>query len=106
MASYTTGGGRRPVEHFRIGSFTKAFTGTLILQLAAEGKLTLDDTVATWLPGGVEEQLGVDGAEIAVRRLLTTPAGSPTPSSARRCRPPKRPAGASSTPRSTTPSRE
>ncbi|WP_101785087.1 serine hydrolase domain-containing protein [Nonomuraea indica] len=68
---------RRPGEHFRIGSFTKAFTGTVVLQLAAAGKLSLDDTVAKWLPGMVEEHLGGDGTKITIRRLLNHTSGLP-----------------------------
>ncbi|QQM41245.1 serine hydrolase domain-containing protein [Streptomyces liliifuscus] len=37
--------------HFRIGSVTKIFTSTVLLQLAAEGRLTLDDTVQELMPG-------------------------------------------------------
>ncbi|MGB3328729.1 MAG: serine hydrolase domain-containing protein [Thermomicrobiales bacterium] len=40
----------RPEMHMRIGSVTKTFTGTLVLQLVDEGKLSLDDTLATILP--------------------------------------------------------
>ncbi|MBL9174439.1 MAG: beta-lactamase family protein [Verrucomicrobiales bacterium] len=42
-------------EHFRIGSITKTFTVTAILQLADEGRLSLDDPVGRhlpWVPGG------------------------------------------------------
>ncbi|TMR97219.1 beta-lactamase family protein [Nonomuraea basaltis] len=77
VADMTTGRKRRPGEHFRIGSFTKAFTGTVVLQLVAEGKLTLDDTVAKWLPGMVEEHLGADGTKIAIRQLLNHYSGLP-----------------------------
>src|SRR4051812_34546841 len=38
-------------DHFRIGSNTKTMTGTLILQLAQEGKLALTDPVAKYVPG-------------------------------------------------------
>ncbi|GAA3109990.1 serine hydrolase domain-containing protein [Streptosporangium carneum] len=76
-ADTTTGRERRPGEHFRIGSFTKAFTATLVLRLAAESKLGLDDTVARWLPGVVEEHLDADGAEITVRQLLNHTSGLP-----------------------------
>ena len=34
----------------RIGSVTKTFTGTIVLQLVDEGKLSLDDTLATIVP--------------------------------------------------------
>jgi D-alanyl-D-alanine carboxypeptidase len=37
--------------HVRIGSVTKTFTGTLILQLAQEGKLSLNDTIDKYYPG-------------------------------------------------------
>ncbi|GAA3467576.1 serine hydrolase domain-containing protein [Nonomuraea roseola] len=77
VADMTTGRRRQPDEHFRIGSFTKAFVGTVVLQLAAEGALTLDDTVATWLPGMVEEHLGADGTKIDLRQLLNHTSGLP-----------------------------
>ncbi len=77
VGDLTGGRARRPGEHFRIGSFTKAFVGTVVLRLAAEGALTLDDTVAGWLPGVVEEHLGADGATITVRRLLNHTSGLP-----------------------------
>lgn len=35
---------------FRIGSNTKTFTGTVLLQLAEEGKLSLDDTLSKYFP--------------------------------------------------------
>ncbi|WP_214318234.1 serine hydrolase domain-containing protein [Nonomuraea sediminis] len=77
VADLTTGSRRRPGEHFRIGSFTKAFTGTVVLQLAAAGKLSLDDTVAKWLPGVVEDKLGGDGTKISIRQLLNHTSGLP-----------------------------
>ena len=58
-------------EHiFRIGSLTKTFTATLILQLAEEGKLSLNDSVESWLPGYVP-----GGSEITVRQLLNMTSG-------------------------------
>ncbi|WP_157245069.1 serine hydrolase domain-containing protein [Nonomuraea typhae] len=77
VASTETGARRQPGEHFRIGSFTKAFVGAVVLRLTAEGKLSLNDTVATWLPGVVEEQLGADGTKISVRQLLNHTSGLP-----------------------------
>jgi D-alanyl-D-alanine carboxypeptidase len=35
---------------WQIGSNTKAFTSVILLQLEAEGKLSVDDPVGTWLP--------------------------------------------------------
>lgn len=37
-------------DHTRIGSLTKTFVGTLILQLVDDGKLKLTDTIDRWLP--------------------------------------------------------
>src|SRR4051812_1726869 len=41
----------RTGDRFRIGSVTKTFVATLVLQLAGERRLSLDDTVERWLPG-------------------------------------------------------
>ncbi|MBU3062223.1 beta-lactamase family protein [Nocardia sp. NEAU-G5] len=38
-------------DHFRIGSNTKTMTVTVIMQLAQEGKLSLDDPIAKYEPG-------------------------------------------------------
>ena len=50
-----TSGTPRPsaTQRFRIGSVTNTFTATIILQLAAEGKIRLDDTLYRFLPGVV-----------------------------------------------------
>jgi D-alanyl-D-alanine carboxypeptidase len=37
-------------QHTRIGSVTKTFTVTLLLQLAQEGALSLDDKIGKWFP--------------------------------------------------------
>ncbi len=54
----------------RIGSVTKTFTATLILKLAEADRLDLDDSVAQWLPGWVE-----NGESITVRDLLDMTSG-------------------------------
>ncbi|SNT32166.1 D-alanyl-D-alanine carboxypeptidase [Streptosporangium subroseum] len=77
VADLTTGRPRLPGEHFRIGSFTKAFVGTVVLHVAAEGRLALADTVAQWLPGVVEEHLGGDGTRITIKQLLNHTSGLP-----------------------------
>ncbi|MFD8599639.1 serine hydrolase domain-containing protein [Kitasatospora sp. NPDC059646] len=64
--------GRQPVPadgHFRIASVTKAFVATVVLQLVAEGRLALDDSVESRLPGVVAGN-GNDGRAITVRDLL------------------------------------
>ena len=62
-----------PEGAFRIGSITKMFTATVIIQLAEEGVLTLDDPLALWLPE-VAEQLPY-GDQITLRHLLTHTSG-------------------------------
>ncbi|MFI8392961.1 serine hydrolase domain-containing protein [Streptomyces sp. NPDC085540] len=69
-----TGEERRPSERFRIGSTTKAFTAALVLQLAAERRLGLDDTIEQWLPGMVAGN-GYDGRAITIRQLLNHTSG-------------------------------
>ncbi len=41
----------RPDARMRLESVSKLWTATLVLQLAGEGRLKLDDTVDRWLPG-------------------------------------------------------
>lgn len=65
---------RSPRDRFRIGSTSKTFTATVVLQLVAEGRLSLDDTVEKWLPG-VVRGAGHDGARITVRQLLNHTSG-------------------------------
>lgn len=50
FADLTTQQPMTPNHHYRIGSTTKTFTAVVLLQLLAEGKLTLRDTLAQWLP--------------------------------------------------------
>ncbi|MEV6012195.1 serine hydrolase domain-containing protein [Streptomyces sp. NPDC051976] len=59
---------------FRVASTTKTFTAVVVLQLVAEGRLSLDDTVEHWLPGVVDGN-GNDGSRITVRDLLRQTSG-------------------------------
>jgi len=68
---------RTPVNSsgfFRIGSNTKTFVSVVVLQLVAEHRLSLDDTVGRWLPGVVHGN-GNDGDKITVRELLQHTSG-------------------------------
>ncbi|MET9372511.1 serine hydrolase domain-containing protein [Streptomyces griseoflavus] len=68
-ADLTTG---RPVSssgYFRMASTSKTLVATVVLQLEAESKLSLDDTVDHWLPGVVQGK-GNDGTRITIRQLL------------------------------------
>jgi D-alanyl-D-alanine carboxypeptidase len=57
-------------DRYRVGSITKGFVSTVVLQLVGEGRLSLDDTVERWLPGVVP-----NGAAITVRELMNHTSG-------------------------------
>jgi D-alanyl-D-alanine carboxypeptidase len=60
----------RPDARIRVGSITKTFVATAVLQLAGERRLSLDDSVERWLPGLVP-----DGDGITLRQLLNHTSG-------------------------------
>jgi D-alanyl-D-alanine carboxypeptidase len=59
-----------PSDRFRIGSVTKSFVATVVLQLVDEGRLGLDDPLERWLPGAVP-----GGERITIRQLLNHTSG-------------------------------
>jgi CubicO group peptidase (beta-lactamase class C family) len=63
-----------PDSLFQIGSITKIWTATMIMQLIEEGQLSLDTTVADVLPG---TRLGPSdaGGQVTVQHLLTHTSG-------------------------------
>ncbi|MEV6862979.1 serine hydrolase domain-containing protein [Streptosporangium subroseum] len=66
---------RPPVRRdsiFDLASITKLFTTAVILSLTEEGRLDLDEPVATWLPAGY-----AGAREVTLRHLLTHTAGLP-----------------------------
>jgi D-alanyl-D-alanine carboxypeptidase len=70
LADRTT---RRPMQPgipFRVGSVTKTMIATVVLQLAAENRLQLNDTIERWLPGLVP-----NGSRITIRHLLAHTSG-------------------------------
>ena len=58
-----------PQMRYSIGSVSKQFTVAAILMLAEEGKLSLDDKVARWLPELTRAK------EISIRQLLSMTSG-------------------------------
>ncbi|MGV9453067.1 serine hydrolase domain-containing protein [Streptomyces sp. NPDC003635] len=67
----------RPVPtdgYLRLGSTTKTFVATVVLQLAGENRISLDQTVEQLLPG-VVSGAGNDGRTITVRDLLQHTSG-------------------------------
>lgn len=69
-----TGKPRSADDRYRVGSITKTFVATVLLQLEAEGRLSLDDSVEKWLPGAVRGN-GHDGSRITLRQLLNHTSG-------------------------------
>ncbi|AWT43269.1 MULTISPECIES: serine hydrolase domain-containing protein [Streptomyces] len=65
---------RSTADRYRVGSVSKTFVATVLLQLEAEGRLSLDDTVEKWLPGVVRGH-GHDGRRVTVRQLLNHTSG-------------------------------
>ncbi|MFI8260968.1 serine hydrolase domain-containing protein [Streptomyces sp. NPDC085665] len=74
VADTETGRRRREQDRFRIGSTTKTFTATVMLQLEAEHRLGLDDSVEKWLPGVVRGP-GYEPEKITIRQLLNHTSG-------------------------------
>lgn len=64
----------RPATLFQIGSISKVFTATLVMQLVDEGKLDLDAPIATYLPDLLLEDMAAARA-ITLRQLLSHSGG-------------------------------
>jgi D-alanyl-D-alanine carboxypeptidase len=60
----------RPGDRFRVANITSTFVATVTLQLVAEGRLALEDTVERRLPGAIPT-----GATITIRQLLNMRSG-------------------------------
>ncbi|MFJ2593661.1 serine hydrolase domain-containing protein [Streptomyces erythrochromogenes] len=74
LADTATGERARPDPRFRIAGNTTSFVSTVLLQLEGEGRLSLDDSVETWLPGVVRGH-GNDGRAVTLRQLLNHTSG-------------------------------
>jgi D-alanyl-D-alanine carboxypeptidase len=68
-ANRGTGQPMRAADHFRMGSITKTFVGTVVLQLVAEHRLSLNDRLSTWVPSIP------DASQITIRELLNHTSG-------------------------------
>jgi CubicO group peptidase (beta-lactamase class C family) len=62
-----------PDTKFRLGSITKQFTATLVLQLVEQGKLKLDGRVSDYIEGYRKDT----GAKVTVHHLLSHTSGLP-----------------------------
>ncbi|HDX9641028.1 TPA: serine hydrolase domain-containing protein [Bacillus mobilis] len=81
ISSYNAGladlNSKKPMKsdyRFRIGSVTKTFTATTVLQLVGENRVQLDDSIEKWLPGLIQGN-GYDGNQITIRQLLNHTSG-------------------------------
>jgi D-alanyl-D-alanine carboxypeptidase len=81
LADKATRQAMQPQDKVRIGSITKTFVATVVLQLAAEGRLSLNDSVQKWLPGVITGH-GYHPAQITIRQLLQQTSGIPDYTSA------------------------
>jgi D-alanyl-D-alanine carboxypeptidase len=73
VADLESGAPLRSQDRFRIGSNTKTFVATVVLQLVAERKLSLDDILADLLEAEVANLPNAD--QITVRQLLNMTSG-------------------------------
>lgn len=71
IADVKTGAPMRPDARLRIESNSKTWLVAVVLQLAQEGKLSLDDTVQRWLPGLLRGY----GSQITIRELMHDSSG-------------------------------
>ncbi len=70
----STGVEATPDSLFQIGSITKLFTTTLVMQLVDEGRIDLDEPVRTYLPEFLLQD-GKQAATVTVRQLLCHTSG-------------------------------
>ncbi|EPH46799.1 serine hydrolase domain-containing protein [Streptomyces aurantiacus] len=76
VADLDTGRPMAARDRLRIGSVSKTFTATVVVQLAARGRIGLDTPVERYLPGLIRGN-GHDGRTITVRELLQHTSGLP-----------------------------
>lgn len=72
-ADVASGTASQVADHFRIGSITKTMTATVVLQLAQEGKVSLDAPLSTYLP-----EVKTNSATVRQALQMTTGIGNYT----------------------------
>jgi len=70
LADISAGAPMAPLDSYRIGSLTKTYVSTAVLQLVAQDRLRLGDRVARYLPG-----LLAKGPPVTLRQLLNHTSG-------------------------------
>ena len=74
VADQATGEPMQPLDRVHIGSITKTFVATVVLQLVAERRLSLHDSVQRWLPGVLVGH-GYHPDRITIREFLQHTSG-------------------------------
>jgi CubicO group peptidase (beta-lactamase class C family) len=74
MANMEWGIPNTPDTKFRLGSITKQFTATLIMQLVEQGKIKLDGKLSDYLPDYRKDT----GEKVTIHNLLTHTSGIPS----------------------------
>ncbi len=72
VADLRSGRPMNAADRYRIGSVTKVYTATVVLQLISDGVLDLGDSVERWLPAVVP-----GGADVTIEMLLRLRSGIP-----------------------------
>ncbi|WP_369046104.1 serine hydrolase domain-containing protein [Sinomonas sp. P10A9] len=72
LADQTTRAPMTADMYQRIGSVTKTFTGTVVLRLVQDGRVSLDDPISRYVPGVPR------GDEVTLRLLLNMTSGVPS----------------------------
>lgn len=73
VADLRSGRKVRPDDRFKVGSVTKVFVATVVLQLVAEGRVDLDTPIQHYLP----DALPASYAPVTVEQLLNHTSGLP-----------------------------
>jgi D-alanyl-D-alanine carboxypeptidase len=76
LANLRTGLAIQPDDLFQIGSITKPFVSTVVLQLFESDQLSLDDPLTRWLPPDLVRPIP-NGNQITIRQLLNHTSGIP-----------------------------
>lgn len=76
-ADLASGAPVTPATPFRLGSVSKLFTATAVMQLRDQGQLALDDPIVRFLPWFRVESPYAEAPPITVRHLLTHTSGLP-----------------------------
>jgi D-alanyl-D-alanine carboxypeptidase len=73
-ANIATGRKMTPKDHFRLASCSKPFIGVVIMQLAQEGKLSLDDPISGYLPAKIVTNIA-NADKATIRQLMNHTSG-------------------------------